>query len=210
MLLTVVISEYPGQADLRKLRIEMNKIGRLTTPRLTVLAIWPTVAGARPTGVTDIDSALYDAGIDYITLQGEAANRDEIVREWARIEPDVVEVMTHGKDGKIYLSDGPTRPGWWGRLASDHPPLLMVLLACETSQSGAIDVSDALVREGVTAVITVSASILVTDATKFARSFYTYLGEDGDIQHAFDRAKLTMTDEGAQMLRLRQRKEVEP
>jgi hypothetical protein len=204
-LLEVVISEYPGQADLRKLRSEMSRAERFAAPRLTVLAIWPTLVGANPEGVTEVDSALYDVGIDYIALQGADATRDNVVREWGRIEPEIVEVMTHGREGRIYLTDGPTRPGWWGRLARDHQPRLLLLLACETARVGTVDIPDALLREGVAAVIAVSDSILVTDAIRFAHAFYAELAENPDIEHAFERARLTMTDEGAQMLRLRLR-----
>ena len=209
VLLEVAISEYPGQADLRKLRSEMTRAERLSKPHLTVLAIWPTLAGANPEGADEADSALYDAGIDYIALQGEDATRDNVVREWGRVEPDIVEVMTHGKDGKIYLTDGPTRPGWWGRLVLDHPPRLMLLLACEVAQAGAIDIPDALIREGVAAVIAVDDRLLVTDAIRFARTFYAELSQDGNISHAFERARLTMSDEGSQMIRLRQRHDLE-
>jgi hypothetical protein len=160
--------------------------------------------GENPEGVSEADSGLYDAGIDYLALQGKDATRRKVSVEWGRVEPDIVEIMTHGKGGIIYLTDGPTRPGWWGRLAADHQPRLILLLSCESSQSGDIDIPDALIREGVPAVIAVSDKILVSDAIRFARSFYQYYTEDGDLRHAFERAKLGMSDAGAQMIRLRE------
>lgn len=208
VLLEVAVSEYPGQTDLRLLRDEMTRAERLSRPRLTVLAIWPTQQGMNPPGADEADSGLYDAGIDYLALVGPDAIRDGVVREWARIEPDIVEIMTHGMEGLIYLTDGPTSPGWWGRLAADHQPRLLLLLSCESSQSAALDIPDALIRAGVQAVIVASDRLLVADAVRFARRFYAELASDNDIAHAFERARLTMTDEGARMIRLRQNRDI--
>jgi len=186
----------------------MTRAERLSRPRLTVLAIWPTQQGMNPPGADEADSGLYDAGIDYLALVGPDAIRDGVVREWARIEPDIVEIMTHGMEGLIYLTDGPTSPGWWGRLAADHQPRLLLLLSCESSQSAALDIPDALIRAGVQAVIVASDRLLVADAVRFARRFYAELASDNDIAHAFERARLTMTDEGARMIRLRQNRDI--
>jgi hypothetical protein len=172
---------------------------------LRVLGIWSTPPDQPPLDQQAEALAIYNAGIEYTALRGPAATRTGVVREWERIHPEIVEIGGHGKDGKIYLTDGPTNPGWWSRLVQVYKPLLIVLLTCESNVQDQLNTSDALFSAGVPAIVSVDNEILDTDALQFASTLYQRLAAGDHLSTAVDRAKLTMTDSGAEMIRLRER-----
>ena len=69
--------------------------------------------------------------------------------------------------GGILLSDGLAEPGWWAEVGGLANIQLVVLMACESS-----DVADALIREGIPAVISVRREITERSAIQFVIGFY--------------------------------------
>lgn len=176
-----------------------------THTRLVVLGIWPTPVGQPLLDQAGEARALYDAGIEYVALRGAAATRGGVVREWERLHPLIVEIGSHGKAGAIWLTDGATSPGWWARLARTYPPRLMVLLACESSAQDKLNVADALFAAGVAAVVSVDATLGDADAVLFAEMLYQHLAAGDPLAFAVERAKLVLSDPGAEMVRVRER-----
>lgn len=199
-LMATVAEDYPDHAELRSLRAELGSV--TAQERLSVLAIWPHTPGQQLLDHEGEGAAIYAVGLDYIELSGAGATRDAVVREWARVKPDIVVIGAHGLDGEIYLSDGTSRIGWWQRLVRRHAPQLVLLMACESSTSAHFDIPDAFVRAGVGNVIAIDDKILDTDAVQFERVFFENYMAPMPVADAVDIAKSTLSDKGAAMIRL--------
>lgn len=197
-LLTSASAQYPDNAELQQMRGAAGRGPVIKRP--VVLAIWPDTPGQQPLDQTAEAEAIYAVGLDYIALDGAEATRDAVVREWSRRRPNIVVVGAHGLDGEIYLSDGPTRIGWWTRLVRRHAPQLVLMMACESSSSAKFDIPDAMIRAGVQAVIAVSDSILDTDAILFERVFWENYTSPMPVTDAVDIARSVLSNEGSQMV----------
>lgn len=197
-LLTSALAQYPTNDALLALRDDFGSGAALRRP--VVLAIWPTTPGQPPLNQRAEAEAIYAVGVDYFALIEADATRDSIVREWQRRRPNIVVVGAHGHNGEIYLSDGPSRIGWWQRLVRLHPPQLVLMMACESSSSAKFDIPDAMLRAGVAAVVAVSDSILDTDAVLFERVFWEQYMAPMSVEDATDIAKSVLSNEGAQMI----------
>lgn len=202
-LVNAALADYPHHEPLLAVGVALG-IQEGVEQRLRVLAIWSSAPGYPALDQTGEANALYNVGLDYLDLRGTDATRDAVVREWLRLKPDIVQVGAHGEQGNILLSDGSTRVGWWLRLVKRHCPRLIMLLSCESSSSGMFDIPEAFTRAGVAAVIAVSDKILDSDAVLFARVFYENFTVPMPVAAAVEIAKLTVSDEAAQMIRLRE------
>lgn len=168
---------------------------------MRILAVWP--AHYDLGAYHDLDSRqMYDSGLEYTALRGKEATRLGLVRELQRREYNALEVLTHGEEGQILLSDGRTEAGWWGRLAAEYPLRLVVFLACESSAPHVFNATDALIQAGVESVIAADRLLLAADAVHFASVFYSGLAAGLSVEDAFDRARLVMSRESAEMVRL--------
>lgn len=172
--------------------------------RMAILAIWPTPPGQPPLDQSAESDALYNAGYTYTALRGPRANRAGVILELDRVRPTIIQVGSHGNDEGILLSDGNAEPGWWGRVVDGKEIQLILLLSCDSSQQDEINVSDALVREGVKAVISCDSKIDDGDAVKFAELLYAKLSEGEPLATAVNRAKLGVSRRAAEMIRLRE------
>lgn len=202
-LMSAALADYPKHDGLHELRKMMVLMGD-GNERPRVLMIFPDAVGQVKLNTDGDADALYQSGLDAFALSGSGATRDAVVREWRRIRPSVVVVGGHGKDGQIYLSDGPSSVGWWQRIIRLHAPELVLLMACESSTSAHLDIPDALLRAGVKDVIAINASVLDTDAVLFERIFFENLLEPMSVSAAYDIARLSLPDDGAAMMRHRQ------
>lgn len=207
---------WMSQYQLTQLELEQEKRGSLdgqtmqpkanqqasANRKLSILAIWPAQNDLNLQASRD---ALYNAGVTYLALNGTVTMAD-IVDEFSRNEFNALELGTHGKrlelaanglEGGIWLSDGIASPGWWARLATFQKLSLAVVLACESIQTG-----EALLHAGVEHVIAVQGLIEDTAAIKFSFLFYKYIAAGKPIAMAFDLAKLALTRDQAENLRL--------
>ncbi|MBX3016084.1 MAG: CHAT domain-containing protein [Caldilineaceae bacterium] len=207
---------WMSQYQLTQLELEQEKRGGLdiqllqpkqsspieTPSKLSILAIWPVQNDLNLQASRD---ALYNAGVSYLALNGTVTMAD-IVDEFSRNDFNALELGTHGKrlelashglEGGIWLSDGIASPGWWARLATFQKLKLAVVLACESLQTG-----EALLHAGVEHVIAVQGMIEDTAAVKFSFLFYKYVAAGKSISTAFDLAKLALTRDQAETLRL--------
>ena len=176
------------------------------TVKLSILAIWPAQDDLNLQASRD---ALYNAGVNYIALNGNVTMAD-IVDEFSRNGFNALELGTHGKrlemvgrslEGGVWLSDGIASPGWWARLAAFQKLKLAVVLACDSLQTG-----EALLHSGVENVVAVQGMIEDTAAVKFAFLFYKYIAAGKSIVTAFDLAKLALTRDQSDALRLLSRR----
>ncbi len=176
------------------------------TVKLSILAIWPAQDDLNLQSSRD---ALYNAGVNYIALNGNVTMAD-IVDEFSRNGFNALELGTHGKrlevvgrglEGGVWLSDGIASPGWWARLATFQKLKLAVVLACDSLQTG-----EALLHAGVENVVAVQGLIEDTAAVKFAFLFYKYIAAGKSIVTAFDLAKLALTRDQSDTLRLLSRR----
>ena len=208
--LAVATADYPNNAELSQLHRDL-KLTEPVSSSLVVLAVWPQVEGLSALDEGgEIEAALTAVGINYMAIRGVHANRDVLVREWERLHPDVLQLDTHGSSGALYLADGLTDAGWWGALMAIHTPSLVLLLACDSSQQDRFDVPDALLRAGVGAVLAVTNEIEDADAIRFAVNFYVNFTVPMPLQTAVERARLTLPDEAAGLIRLRRLTEFTP
>lgn len=166
-----------------------------------ILAVWPEFDNLRQ--YHDLDARqLYDSGLEYTALRGQEASRAGLVRELQRHEYNVLEVLSHGENGQILLSDGHSEAGWWSRLVGEYPLRLVVFLACESSAPQQLSVTDAILRAGGEYVVAADRKLLAWDAVRFASLFYGALANGESIEDAFARARLVMPRESAEMVRL--------
>lgn len=187
-------------------RMSAEQPDRQAPGQTVVLGIWPTVSPPLNTGAER--RAIYNAGFDYLALNGEAATRAGVVREVERIRPQIIEIGSHGSAAGLELTDGTAGPGWWSRLAQRYQIDLFVLLACHSDDQRSLSVADALINAGVAAVVAVSEQIADRDAIAFSDLLYERLAAHDTLQEAVSRARLVVSDEGAEMIRLRvQRRE---
>lgn len=188
--------------DLAPVMAPVQESEDLINVKLSILAIWPAQDDLNLQASRD---ALYNAGVNYIALNGTVTMAD-IVDEFSRTGFNALELGTHGKrieiagsglEGGVWLSDGIASPGWWARLAAFQKLKLAVVLACDSLQTG-----EALLHSGVENVVAVQGMIEDTAAVKFAFLFYKYIAAGKSIAIAFDLAKLALTRDQADILRL--------
>lgn len=176
-----------------------------TTPRtMSILAIWPDAPGQQSLDTAGEADALYNNGYTYTPLRGPQANRVGVVLELDRVRPTIIQVGGHGTNDGILLSDGLAEPGWWGEVVSGKEIELMVLLSCHSSQQDEINISDALIRVGVRAVVSCDEAIEDGAAVKFTELLYSYLAQSVPLPSAVRRAKLGVSRKNAEMIRLRE------
>lgn len=187
-----------------KLQLEQKQVIEKVDQPLRVLAIWPTPAGQPGLDQSAESDALYNAGYGYVALRGIYANRAGVILEIDRVRPDIIQIGGHGTGDGILLTDGNAEPGWWGQVVSGRNIQLILLLSCESSQQDEVNVSDALVRAGVQAVISCDAKIDDADAVKFTELLYAKLSEGLPLASATRRAKLGVSRNAAEMIRLRE------
>jgi hypothetical protein len=173
---------------------------------ITVLGIWPLVAGQVALDQQGEADALYDAGYTYVALRGARATRTGIIWEVDRVQPTILQIGGHGDKDGIMLSDGTAEPGWWAELVTGRNIQLVVLMSCDSSQQDEYNVSDALLRGGVRAVISCDGQIDDTDAVKFTQFLYGKMAENMPLAQALQRAKLSVSRKSAEMIRLREGK----
>jgi hypothetical protein len=166
-----------------------------------ILAVWPEHETLRV--YHDLDSRqLYDTGLAYTALRGADASRAGLARELQEGDYNVLEVLTHGENGQVHLQDGLTEPGWWGRLARNHPLVLVVFLSCETASPRQNNATRALLRAGVDYVVAADRQLLALDAVNFATLFYSSLADGLSVEDAFAQSELVMPRASAEMVRL--------
>lgn len=176
-------------------------------PDLRVLGIWPDDGSLAQRAEAD---ALYNSGIGYRALIGNDVTKNRIVSELLRNSYNGLQVGGHGErtqqngralKGGIWLSDGLTPPGWWGRLCRRFPEIdFVVLMACESEEVG-----DAMTREGVPTVISISGEIEDGAALSFVRSLYTLLGDSHGVRDGVELARLGLAPNQAEMIHLHER-----
>lgn len=171
---------------------------------MTVLALWPVAPGQPALDQKGESDALYNAGYAYTALRGENCNRAGVLLEIDRVRPTIIQVGGHGTTDGILLSDGVAEPGWWGEVVAGKDIALMVLLSCHSSQQDEINISDALIRVGVRAVISCDDAIGDGAAVRFAALLYQKLSEGLSLAMAVKRAKLGINRKNAEMIRLRE------
>lgn len=198
--LAAVNSEF---SDLKKQLEEKKVIAKPQRPMM-VLGIWPTPPGQVPLDQAGEADALLNAGFDYKSLRGPRANRAGVILEIDRVRPTIIQVGGHGTGDGTMLSDGIAEPGWWGDVVANKDVQLMVLLSCLSSQQDEINISDALVRVGVKAVISCDESIGDKDAVKYVQVLYAKLAEGLLLADANKRAKLAVSRAAGEMIRLRE------
>ena len=157
---------------------------------MSILAIWPTAPGQASLDTAGEADALYNSGYLYTALRGNQANRVGVVLEIDRVRPTIIQMGGHGTAEGIWLSDGIAEPGWWGEAVAGKNIELMVLLSCHSSQQDEINISDALIRVGVRAVISCDDAIADGAAVRFAELLYAKMSEGLSLPLAVRRAKL--------------------
>lgn len=176
-----------------------------STPRaMSILAIWPVAAGQSSLDTAGEADALYNNGYSYTPLRGPQANRVGVLLELDRVRPTIIQLGGHGTTEGVLLSDGVAEPGWWGAAVAGREVGLMVLLSCHSSQQDEINISDALIRAGVSAVVSCDDAIEDGAAVKFAELLYSYLSQNVPLPMAVRRAKLGVSRKNAEMIRLRE------
>lgn len=194
-------------ADLKRQLEARNTIDQpAEAAEFSVLGIWPDVPGQPPLDTQGEADALYNAGYSYTALRGARANRAGVILEIDRVRPTVIQVGGHGNSEGILLSDGVAEPGFWGQVVAGKGIQLMVLLSCDSGQQDEINVGDALINAGVSAVVTCDSAIGDADAVKFASLLYGGLANRMTLARAVQRAKLSVSRKAAEMIRLREGK----
>jgi hypothetical protein len=171
---------------------------------MSILAIWPTAPGQPALDTAGESDALYNSGYLYTALRGQQANRVGVVLELDRVRPTIIQLGGHGTTEGILLSDGIAEPGWWGEVVAGKGVDLMVLLSCHSSQQDEINISDALIRVGVRAVVSCDDAIDDGAAVRFCEIMYAKLSEGLPLATAVRRAKLGVNRRNAEMIRLRE------
>lgn len=171
---------------------------------MSILAIWPVAAGQPSLDTTGEADALYNNGYTYTPLRGAQANRVGVLLELDRVHPTIIQVGGHGTTEGILLSDGVAEPGWWAAAVAGRDVELMVLLSCHSSQQDEINISDALIRAGVQAVVSCDDAIEDGAAVKFTEMLYSYLSQGVPLALAVRRATLGVSRKNAEMIRLRE------
>lgn len=194
--LEVVVANLTRQLE------EGQVIAKPEPPR--ILAIWPTAQGQPALDQSAESDALYNAGYAYTALRGMAANRTGVVLEIDRVRPTIIQVGGHGNEDGILLSDGIAEPGWWANLVRGRAIDAMVLLSCESSIQDEINISDALIRAGVKAVISCDRKITDAGAITFVELLYSKLADGLPLAVAVRWARLGLGRDDAEMIRLRE------
>jgi hypothetical protein len=171
---------------------------------ITVLGIWPVAQGQPALDQTGEADALYDAGYTYVALRGPRATRSGVIYEIDRVRPTILQVGGHGDKDGIMLSDGISEAGWWAELLSGRDMQLVVLMSCDSSQQDEYNVSDALIRANVRAVISCDDKINDADAVRFTQLLYAKMNEGSSLSQAVQRAKLSVPRRSAEMIRFRE------
>lgn len=180
-----------------------SRQGKRQTRKLNVLAVWSS-AGGQFLDFTKEQKGLRDANVNLVILKDADANRQAFVRQLNKQEFDIVQISAHGNNGSVVLSDGEATPGWFSRALAESASTIqcVVLLACKTSDPSAWSVSDALISIGIPYVIGVSGDITNSDAISFTNMLYELISRGSTIEHAFDQARLIVSTEASDMLRL--------
>jgi hypothetical protein len=179
---------------------------KITPVKMVVLGIWPVAPGQASLDQQAEADALYDAGYTYVALRGARATRAGVIWEVDRLHPTILQVGGHGDKDGIMLSDGIAEPGWWAELVTGREIDLVVLLSCDSSQQDEYNISDALIRARVNAVISCDDKIGDIDAVRFTQMLYSRLAEGALLSEAVRRAKLAISRKSGEMIRLREGK----
>ena len=188
------------EAEVRRLRHrirELEALAGMDSEPASVLGIWPD---AEISHGKEAD-ALFNSGWSYRSLVGDEATRASVIRELQRHEDiRIVEIGAHGEEAGLHLHGGLTEPGWWARVLGGRDLQLVVLMACESDA-----VSDALIRAGVPAVVSVQRSVDDVEAVTFVQELYANLADGRSLSQSVESAKLFVSRETWEMVRLRER-----
>lgn len=197
------------QMELNAFILEKNgqPVPQKKNKKLNVLAVWSNSGGVY-LDFTLEQRYIRDSNINLVALKGADATKPALVRELAKQSYDIIQLSAHGKDGAIVLNDGEVSPGWLGRAISGIAETLtcVVLLACQTSDPSVWNASDSLIDVGVPCVIGVSGDIDHNEATAFAGMLYELISRGHSVEHAFEQARLIVSVDTSDMLRLFRRK----
>lgn len=198
-------TETRNVADLKR-QLESKQVIEQpqASEEFNVLGIWPDAPGQPALDQQGEADALYNAGFSYVALRGTRANRAGVILEIDRIRPTVIQVGGHGNSEGTLLSDGLAEPGWWGLAVAGKGVKLMLLLSCDSSQQDELNISDALIRAGVKAVVSCDSQIGDMDAVRFAQLLYAKMSEGMPLKAAAARAKLSVSRKAGEMIRLRE------
>jgi hypothetical protein len=172
-----------------------DQIGNTESKSVTVLGIWPgdnlDTVGER--------EAIWNAGIEYRPLFGDAATRANIMRELRQGNITIIEIGAHGDAETIFVRNEELTAGWWHRALLGRNVRVAIILACFSDSS----VADAFRRAGVPSVIAVQGEIDDKAAVEFAQQFYQLYAAGMPVKQAFDEAKLALDNSQAEKLVLR-------
>jgi hypothetical protein len=168
-----------------------------------VLGIWPENF---PIDVAAEKNAIAATGLEYEALEGEQATRMGIVDLLGQRDYSIMEIGARGGQVGIQLHNGDIAPPrWWAQLARQHNIDIFVVLANESSKPGVVNVADSLFDAGAKAVVSVDSTINDADAVRFARMFYKRLSRGIPLAKAVEYAKLVISDQGSETIKLRER-----
>lgn len=168
-----------------------------------VLGIWPE---SIPLDVAGEKDAISATGLQYEALEGTRATRMNIVDLLSQREYSIMEIGARGGEEGIRLYNGDMAPPrWWAQLARQHHIEIFVVLANESSKPGVANVADSLFDAGAKAVVSVDSTIDDSDAVKFARMFYKRLSRGIPMAKAVEYARLVISDQGSDTIKLRER-----
>lgn len=182
-----------------KVEVSTMKNGSNSAPRrpIRVLAIWPQYEAGN-LGLTQEAQGMFNSGVSYSAVTGPLERKD-VVRALRRGKYNVLQIDAHGTKQYIYLNDNtPTLPGWWARLVKEHDIDLVVLMSCDSES----EMGDALLRNGVDAVITVDGEIKDSAAVDFVTALYEDIASGDSLKFAVERAKLVMNFDQQSMIHL--------
>lgn len=195
------------EQELHELRAQLRQKNIVDgTKRVVVLGIWPDAPGQDQLDQQGEMDAIYNAGVSVVPLRGVRASRPGVISEIERLRPTIIQCGGHGSKDGILLSDGLAEPGWWGAVVAGSDISLMVLLSCESNIQDEYNVVDALIDNGVAAVVGVSGEIPDVDAVRFAKMLYPRLRDGMTLEGAVNRAKLSLPRTSYHMIRLREKR----
>lgn len=174
-----------------------EQIGNAETKTVTVLGIW---SGDNLDTIAERD-AIYDAGIEYRPLFGDAATKANILRELRQGNIAIIEIGAHGDAEAIFVKGEELTAGWWHRALLGRDVRVAIILACFSDNS----VADAFRRAGVPSVIAVSGEIEDKATVEFVQQFYQLYADGKPVKEAFDEARLAINYDQAEKLVLRTR-----
>ena len=169
-------------------------VSRENLDRLIVVGVWPNnsldIQGER--------DALYNAGFEYRGLDGNKATKTGIISELDSHadRPIIVEVGAHGTTEGTQLHDSIAKPGWWRRVLAGRDIKMVALLSCDSD-----DIARVLRDDGIS-TISAQGEVVDSDTVTFVAALYRNLSRGDDIPDAVDNARLHVSQDAWEMIRL--------